>query len=134
MSRSEKISEWTLMQNQFDSYEKCSLAIKLVSVLVVVGCYGFGLLGWPSLMFVLVLWLQDAIWKTFQSRIEQRLLVLEQYLSKEAPDGAFEAFQFNRAFQRTGVSTQDLIKEYLAQALRPTVAYPYGVLVLISLF
>ena len=134
MNRSEKISEWTLMQNQFDSYEKCSLAIKLVCVLAVVACFLSNQLGWTSLMIVLVLWLQDAIWKTFQSRIEQRLLALELSLSRESDGAAFEAFQFNREFQRTSPSTVGLIQEYLAQALRPTVAYPYGVLVVVCLF
>jgi len=122
------------MQNQFDSYEKCSLAIKLVCVLVVVASYLAGLLGWMSLMIVLVLWLQDAIWKTFQSRIEQHLLRLEQALSKASDEAAFEAFQFNLEFQRTSPSTAGLIQEYLARALRPTVAYPYGVLALVCLF
>lgn len=133
MNRSEKISEWTLMQNQFDSYEKYSLAIKLVCVLVVVACFLSDQLGWTSLMIVLVLWLQDAIWKTFQSRIEQRLLALELSLSKASDGAALEAFQFNREFQRNNSSSLGLIQEYLAQAIRPTVAYPYGVLVLMCL-
>lgn len=134
MNRSELISEWMLMQKQFDNYENCSLGIKLLCVLVVVGCYLAGLLGWLTLIFVMVLWLQDAIWKTFQSRIEQRLLALELSLSRETNTAELEAFQFNREFQRNSSSSSGLIQEYLAQAIRPTVAYPYVVLVLVCLF
>ncbi len=122
--------EWCLQQTQFDSYEKHSLAIKLMSVAVtVIAVFSNGQGIAAFIAVLLVLWLQDAIWKTFQSRIEQRLLKIEQAL---ADNDALTPFQFNRDFaqQRRGFS--GLLQEYIGQAVRPTVAYPHAALVLIT--
>ena len=130
MTASDLKEEWCLQQTQFDSYEKHSLAIKLMSVAVtVIGGVSNGKGTTVCIAVLLVLWLQDAIWKTFQSRIEQRLLKVEQALADNA---AVTAFQFNRDFadQRRGLS--GLLQEYIGQAARPTVAYPHAVLVLIT--
>ncbi|MBV1959732.1 MAG: hypothetical protein KUG53_03245, partial [Pseudomonadales bacterium] len=84
------------------------------------------------LLLLLMVWLQDAIWKTFQSRIDVRLLQLEQYLSSEHPletrDG--KAYQFNSLYLENRPGSIGLVKEYLVQALRPTVAFPHLLLVL----
>ncbi len=68
-------NEWSLLQNQCDSYEKHGLLIKLVAIVLL----GTTLLVRPGnepaiAAVICVLWLQDAIWKTFQHRIETRLL------------------------------------------------------------
>lgn len=128
MQTSDLANEWSLLQNQFDSYEKYSLLIKLVSI----GILSFAYFTHHLQVFILllVLWLQDAIWKTFQSRIEDRLLQLESYLSGdqslERTDG--KAYQFNSLYVKSRQGTLALIKEYFRQAIRPTVAYPHVVL------
>jgi len=80
-----------------------------------------------------VLWLQDAIWKTFQARIENRLLQLEENLSGEQSleraDG--KAYQFNSAYIKNRPDNLGLIKEYFYQAIRPTIAYPHVILLLV---
>ena len=64
--------EWLLMQTQFDSYEKFSLMVKLASIVlfslstILAGDQPF---AWGLLFALLVLWLQDSIWKTYQARI-----------------------------------------------------------------
>ena len=86
---------------------------------------------------LLVLWLQDAIWKTFQSRIEVRLLQLEEYLSGDQSLDRTDQkpYQFNSQYIETRLGTIGLIKEYLRQAIRPTVAYPHVILLaLVILF
>lgn len=121
-------SEWTLLQNQYDSYEKHSLYIKLVSILVLVlseitdtnSALIFGIL--------LVLWLQDSIWKTFQSRIEPRLFQIEKNIRERVEDNEF---QFNSEYQATESSGLGKIGEYLKQAIRPTVAFPHVVLIIL---
>lgn len=129
MSANDLKTEWCLQQNQYDSYEKHSLYVKLVAVVVA----GFGLLpGVPmgiALLLIPVLWLQDAIWKTFQSRIEARLLMLEQAISSNSSgEVEAQAFQFNQQFQRHRSGVVALIQEYISQAVRPTIAFPYVVL------
>ena len=129
-------SEWITLQNQFDSYEKCSLAIKLFSILIcciLVFALDAGL--W-SLLVVAILWLQDAIWKTFQNRIGQRLEVVEQAI-QDNPHHVQEhllhigmiGMQFNLAWNQSRPQAIGLISEYIKQSLKPTVAYPHVLLI-----
>jgi len=124
-------AEWSLLQNQFDSYEKHSLLIKLFSIGVLAVAYFTDHLSAFILCLLLILWLQDAIWKTFQSRIDVRLLQLEAYLSNEdnLENSAGKAYQFNSQYLQNRPSSIGLIKEYLGQALRPTIAFPHLLLI-----
>jgi len=84
-----------------------------------------------------ILWFQEAIWKTYQARAEARLLVLEKAIADNMQSDAGSssnvlAFQFNREFAASRGGLSDLICEYCSQALRPTIAYPHLVLVLLT--
>ena len=133
MQTSDLANEWSLLQNQFDSYEKYSLLIKLVSIVIVAISYLTHHLHFFVFVLLLVLWFQDAIWKTFQARIGTRLLQLEESLSGEQSlertDG--KAYQFNSLYEKNRPDTLGLIKEYFCQAIRPTVAYPHVALLLV---
>lgn len=121
-------TEWCLLQNQFDSYEKHSLYIKLVGIVVLI--VGFVLVSEKlfTTVMILVLWLQDGIWKTFQSRIESRLLRIENSI---LDNKAVPAFQFNSEFSEVRLTGLVLLSEYINQSIRPTVAFPYIVLIFI---
>ena len=126
-------SEWITLQNQYDSYEKCSLAIKLFSILLccmLIFALNAGI--WP-LLVVAILWLQDGIWKTFQGRIGQRLEVVEQAIQDyphHLPDHPLHmGMQFNLAWSQSRPSAVGLVCEYIKQSLKPTVAYPHLALI-----
>lgn len=123
-------TEWCLLQNQYDSYEKHSLYIKLLSVLVILAAEIADVISILIILVLVVLWLQDAIWKTFQSRIEPRLLQIEKYISEKSEESVF---QFNSEYHRGRLSGTSLINEYARQSIRPTVAFPHIVLILILL-
>lgn len=122
-------SEWITLQTQFDSYEKCSLAIKLFSVftccLLIFALHA----GVYTLLVVLILWLQDGIWKTFQTRIGKRLETVEQAIQEQSTATQAlvpqAAMQFNLAWQHSRPNAIGLISEYVKQSLKPTVAYPH---------
>jgi hypothetical protein len=126
-------SEWITLQTQFDSYEKCSLAIKLFSILVCCMLIFALNVGVWSLMVVAILWLQDGIWKTFQNRIGQRLEVVEQAIKNSMLDSKEQTsqigMQFNLAWNRSRPGAIGLIGEYIKQSLKPTVAYPHVILI-----
>jgi len=130
METKEFKTEWCLLQNQFDSYEKHSLYIKLLSVIILLAVEISDVISIFIVLVLLVLWLQDAIWKTFQSRIEQRLLQVERYISDKSEESAF---QFNSEYHKVRLSGISLINEYARQSIRPTVAFPHIVLILILL-
>ncbi len=134
MKTSDLATEWSLLQNQFDSYEKLSLLIKLASI----GLFTASLLTEKLTIFIamvlLVLWIQDAIWKTFQARIDHRLLQIEPYLlDDQRPDNQEgKAFQFNSLYLKNRLGGVGLVVEYGRQAIRPTIAFPHVVLLLMS--
>jgi hypothetical protein len=126
-------SEWVTLQTQFDSYEKCSLAIKLFSILIcciLVFALNAGI--W-SLWVVAILWLQDGIWKTFQNRISLRLEVVERAIQDNSNTTLIPTshlgMQFNLAWSQNRPGAIVLVGEYVKQSLKPTVAYPHVVLI-----
>jgi len=130
MKLKEYKTEWCLLQNQFDSYEKHSLYIKLLSVIVFLTSTISEISSIFTVLILATLWLQDAIWKTFQSRIEPRLLQIEKYISEESEENAF---QFNSEYLKVRLTGLRLINEYIRQSIRPTVAFPHLFLILILL-
>jgi len=128
MKNNEFTTEWCLLQNQFDSYEKHSLYIKLVSVAVLLMAEMSGKIDITIAFILLVLWLQDAIWKTFQSRIEPRLFQIEKNILDENNESVC---QFNSEYYKVRLKGKALIGEYLSQSIRPTVAFPHVFLLFI---
>ena len=132
--------EWTTLQNQFDSYEKYALLIKLFAITWLIVCC---ILSQLSLFNVCVgvlvcgiIWLQDAIWKTFQSRIETRILKIEVSIEENTINANLTNIapcQFNRDFLENRPGTIGTLVAYLKQALRPTIAYPHIIIVLIMI-
>ena len=131
MSQAGIQSEWSQLQAEYDSYEKQGLLIKLLAITVVALALIVGATSLALPVVLLIVWLQDAIWKTFQARIEKRLLKLESALANKSTDVA--PYQYNNDFQASRASGGGLIAEYLSQALRPTVAYPHVALLLVWL-
>lgn len=126
----EHSTEWSLLQNQYDSYEKHSLYIKLLSIAVFLAGVFFDIFSIYILFSLAILWGQDAIWKTFQSRIEKRLLAVEQAINENREE---HAFQFNSEFMKERSGGVSLLKEYFHQAIRPTIAFPHAVLIVLVL-
>ena len=123
--------EWVTLQNNYEQYEKMALFIKLTSVVL----FFIGLImsvdGVLSGLMVLVLWLQEGIWKTYQSRIGDRILMIESAI-KQGENAKEDAFQLHSVWQAGRPGMLGLVREYLTNSVRPTVAYPYGLLILIN--
>lgn len=123
------INEWNVLQTQSDSYEKHSLYIKLLAITLSAGAALLAQANLYIAIILAILWLQDAIWKTFQARISDRLIKVETALQDTISANNLPPCQLNSEWlaQRSGF--MGLIKEYLCQAARPTVAYPYILLI-----
>lgn len=124
--------EWAILHGDIEKYERFSLVIKLFSVLVSVLCIAYQIDFGFFVAFILILWLQDGIWKTFQKRMETRILFIEKELINNADDNS-EAFQFYSQWESTRQGIVGLVKEYLSNSVKPTVAYPYVVLIFLVL-
>jgi len=124
-------NEWAVIHRDIEKYERFSLVVKLISVLVCVIAISFINNVWIAITFILILWLQDGVWKTFQKRLEARILFLEQ-AKRENPDNIELAFQFYSQWEEKRQGVVGLIKEYVSNSLKPTVAYPYVILVFLT--
>jgi hypothetical protein len=122
--------EWLALQNQYEQYEKGGLLLKLSAVLLCGLGFVLGLHETMMAVLLLILWLQEGIFRTFQTRLGARILRLEQALkSPETSDLA--AFQLHTEWLAARPGVLGLLAEYAASALRPTVAFPYALLLLL---
>ena len=128
--------EWQTLQRNHEQHERNALLIKLVCVVVcVVGLAASVSLGWLGIT-VLLMWGQEGIIKTYQSRLSDRLLVIEAQLKGAAgnPSGLTDRFamQLHTEWAATRPRGVWSIASYAKNACRPTVAFPYVPLLLIG--
>ncbi|MBT9492447.1 MAG: hypothetical protein IV107_08865 [Paucibacter sp.] len=122
-------AEWLALQANHEQYERAALGVKLLAVALCAVAFGARWL-W---VLMLVLWLQEAIFKTFQARLGARLLRIEALL-READARPAQAMQLHSDWLTARPRGTALLGEYARSALRPTVAFPYPLLVLLTLF
>ena len=123
--------EWTTLQNNHESHERSALLIKLFAVALLAGARITELDLPVVCALVLILWFQEAILKTWQSRLAARLTAVEAMIERGARSGE-QPFQLHSQWlaQRAGLT--GLLLEYGHSAIRPTVAFPYAVLLLLA--
>jgi len=119
--------EWLALQSQHERYEVLALGVKLAGFAVVF----FAPDPLRAVLLLALLWLQEAVLKTFQGRLGDRLLVIEPAL-KSGADAA--AMQLHSDWLATRPRGLGLVLQYLQSALRPTVALPYPLLMAVSLW
>jgi hypothetical protein len=124
------LEEWTSQQHSYDRYEALSLGIKVFAVMVFIASTALAFEPLLILALICIVWLLEAIWKTFQSRTEERLLNLEEAWHQ----GDFtQAMRFYSHWQTQRPGTTKLIAAYVKNALRPTIAYPYALLLVATI-
>lgn len=128
-------AEWLCLQNNHEQYERLCLWVKLAAVVLSLAMLWGA--SWLGVFAVLVLWLQEAILRTSQARLGARILRIETIL--RAPptlheSSAASAFQLHSEWLAARPGAARLLREYLGHALRPTVGYPYVVLLVLPAF
>ena len=124
--------EWQTLHGDYEKYEQFSLLIKLFSAGICLLCVALSISYYLSLMFILILSLQEGIWKTYQARTGERLLALETALNDTQENTTpTTPFSFYSAWEEEKPGAVGLVIEYISNALRPTVIYPYVVLIII---
>ncbi len=123
--------EWLALQGQYERYEFGSLSIKLICIAVFAAGVVFGLSSNLSFVIVSIFWLQEGIYRTLQARLGERLLQIEASLNQELP--VLRPFQLHSEWQKKRPGAIGLIFEYLKNSARPTVTFPYLVLLVVNL-
>ena len=131
--------EWAVLQKNFERYEMGGLVIKLAGLTLAVIGITLGLNTAFVILLLLVMWVQEGIYRTFQARIGQRILRVEELIVRAgATDGlsspaagANMPFQLHSDWRAGRGGVKGLLVEYSASACKPTVAYPYALLVVV---
>jgi len=122
--------EWSILQNNIENYEGMALWIKIfaIAVFIVLGVLFKYLLLTICLCSILAL--QEAILRTSQSRLCERIESLEDgfALLEVTP------FQLHTEWKKKRPGNLGLVVEYLRQLLRPTIAFPYIVLIALAIY
>ncbi|MFT7722790.1 MAG: hypothetical protein QM788_08155 [Roseateles sp.] len=116
--------EWLALQAQHERYEALALAVKLAACAACALVPDRGL----ALALLALLWLQEAVLKTFQGRLGERLLAIEPALKAGTGLPPMQLHSDWLAHRPRGAG---LAAQYLKSALRPTVALPYPLLMLL---
>ena len=119
----DRAHEWAVLQNNIEHYERRALLIKLLAVVLAIQLTLFGSSG-LAMAAVGTLWLQEAIFRTSQARLGARILRLEV-------DADATAHRLHSEWEAQRPGAVGLVIEYLRQAARPTVAFPYPVLAVV---
>jgi len=128
------LDQWQTLHNSHESYEHYALIIKLVSIAITLLTYAFSIPLPVSLLLIASLWLQEGIWKTFQSRTSDAIMALEEKLAlngSEASDDSTQPYLLYKQWQANRPNSKALITEYVSNSLKPTVIYPYLPLLLV---
>ncbi len=128
-TRNAAAQEWSVLQKLHERYEFGALTIKLTAVVLFFAGLVVELHGTWLVLLVALLWLQEGIFKTYQARLGNRLLALEQGMTAGETLRVF-ALHSDWLAQRKGLIGQ--VREYLGSAVRPTVAFPYLVLLVLT--
>jgi len=133
MDPKEQLSqEWTTLQNNHESHERSALWIKLVAVVLSALAWVAGLVPEVLAALVLMLWCQEAVLKTWQNRLADRLVGIEAMFRGEA-EGVVQPFQLHSRWLAQRPGLKGLLLDYARSAIRPTVAFPYVALLLLTL-
>lgn len=119
--------EWATLQNNHEQYEKTSLLIKLAGIALYVACVALSLDLVLTLALMLIMWVQEGIFRTSQSRLGERILRVEQLLRQ----GGLP-YQLHTEWQAARPGFSGLLAEYGRNMVRPTVAFPYVLLLIIG--
>jgi hypothetical protein len=122
--------EWAVLQNNHEQYEKNCLLIKLGSIVLFVSSLALTLNVATAVSLMLIMWVQEGIFRTYQGRIGERILHVEQLL-RQSPLQVSLSYQLHTEWKATRPGVSGLLAEYGKSMLRPTVAFPHVVLMLI---
>lgn len=122
--------EWRTLQNNYEHYESNALLIKLSAVALYLVAQVLLLNSLVTAALMLTLWVQEGIFRTYQARLGQRIVRIEALL-KQAEPAIGAACQLHTQWLAERKGFAGLLAEYAASTVRPTVAFPYAVLLLL---
>lgn len=130
------LKQWQTLHNSHENYESYALIIKLFATAIFFIAYYLSFNPYVLLLLLGVLWLQEGIWKTYQQRTVDSIHVIEEKLAineTEQVTSNKQVYLMYSDWENRRPSAKSLIAEYISNALKPTVLYPYVPLIILVL-
>ena len=112
--------EWVVLQGNIEQHERNALAVKLLAVFLFTAAVLFSLAENLTAWLIVILWVQEAMLRTFQARLGARILRIEDVLR----GAAGQAMQLHTEWAAARGGLVGMLVEYAKNANRPTVAFP----------
>lgn len=128
------LKQWQTLHICHENYEQYALIIKLFAIACTVVAISLSVSLLLSLFLLSIVWLQEAIWKTYQSRLAHAIMLIEEKMTcndAEDNDKLEQPYLLYKEWQLKRPNNKQLIKEYIVNSIKPTVIYPYLPLILI---
>lgn len=124
------VNQWQLLHRDYEKYEHFSLLNKICAFIISLVCFAFSFSIIVSILLLALIWLQEAILKTYQGRTAAMLVTIESRLSKDETDQN-KFMPIYQQWQSERGSISGLLTEYAHNAFKPTVMTPYIPLMII---
>ncbi len=123
-------TEWATLQQDHERHERCAVGIKIAAVALTAGAALFGFPFELAAPLTVIVWVIEAMLRTVQGRLGQRLLKVETLIADGASD--YAACQLHTEWQAGRPGAAGLLAEYARAALKPTVAFPHAFLLILQ--
>ena len=121
--------QWLSLHSDHEQYERYALLIKLSAIIITLTTVIFPNTYLGTIVLLLITWVMEAVWKTFQARTASAIITIEGQLidnelnkEEEKPVNHYTMYSQWQA-NRRGLNT--LLREYITSSLKPTVLLPY---------
>jgi hypothetical protein len=121
--------QWLTLHNDYEQYERYALLIKLTAIVMSLTALVFSISPLSTTLLLVITWLLEGVWKTFQARTAFAIITIEKKLKEdEVIKHSKKPITYYSMYTQWQINQRDLftlVIEYLTSSLKPTVLFPY---------
>jgi hypothetical protein len=121
--------QWLSLHNDHEQYERYALLIKLFAIVITLTSFVFSMPPLIITVLLVITWLLEGVWKTFQARTASAIITIEKKLKEdEVIKQSNKPITYYSMYTQWQTNQRDLftlVIEYLTSSLKPTVLFPY---------
>jgi hypothetical protein len=129
--------QWLSLHNDHEQYERYALLIKLFTIAMTLTSFVFSMPLLIITVLLVITWLLEGIWKTFQARTASAIITIEkQLLDNEVIEEGKKPVTYYGIYSQWQANRRDLntlLREYITSSLKPTVLFPYMLLLMLAI-
>jgi hypothetical protein len=121
--------QWLSLHNDHEHYERYALLIKLFAIMITLTSFVFSMPPLIITVLLVITWLLEGVWKTFQARTASAIITIEKKLKEdEVIKQSNKPITYYSMYTQWQTNQRDLftlVIEYFTSSLKPTVLFPY---------